>query len=125
MKGTLDLDTDTIKCALLDNGYTPDADDDVFSDVSGDELAATGGYTAGGATMAGLTIAQDDTGDKATWDANDVAWTSATFTARYAVIYDTTHANTIIAIIDFGADMSVSAGTFTITWNATGIVGLL
>lgn len=54
------------------------------------------------------------------------AWTSATFTCRFCVVADTTPGtaatNPLIAAIDFQADQSPSAGTFTVTTDADGIV---
>lgn len=120
-----DYDADTIKVALLDNTHTPDIDThDFFSDVSGDEITGTG-YTAGGATLASKTITYDTGSNQVRLDAADTSWTTATFTARYAVIYkDTGTASTspLIAYVDFDADQPVTAGTFTITWAATGIL---
>lgn len=55
----------------------------------------------------------------------NTSWTTATITARYAIIYDATPASDatrpLIALIDFGADMTSTAGTFQITWDASGI----
>jgi hypothetical protein len=61
-------------------------------------------------------------------DAVDTAWTGSTITARYAVIYNSTPGTDatrpLIAYVDFGADVSTTAGTFTITWDAAGLVTL-
>ena len=50
--------------------------------------------------------------------------TAATFTAYHAVIYDTSVSNDLIASIDFGGAKAVVAGTFTIQWDAAGIITL-
>lgn len=114
-----DLENDTIKVALLDDTVAPDKDDTTFSDTN--EISGTN-YTAGGATLAGSTVTQDDSGDLAKWDATDITWSSATITdARYAVIYDTTVSNDIIMYIDFGSNKSSVASDFKLTWNASGI----
>jgi len=59
------------------------------------------------------------------FDCTDIAWSSATFTARYCVIADTTPGsagtNPLILCVDFGADKSPSNGTFQITVNANGL----
>jgi len=124
---SIDLDTDTIKVALLANTYTPDIDAHTFfSDVSADEISGTG-YTAGGETLANATVTQDNTNDRAAFDADDVVWANATVTARYAVIYKDTgtpSTSPLIAYIDFGSDKSSSAADFTIQWNADGIFTL-
>jgi hypothetical protein len=121
----IDLDTDTIKVALLTSGYTPAQDTDTYwADVSSHEASGTG-YTAGGATLASKTVAYTAASNTFTFDAADTSWTGATVTARYAVIYDaqTGSAATepLLAFVDFGADQTATAGTFTITWNASGI----
>jgi hypothetical protein len=61
-------------------------------------------------------------------DAADSSWTSATFTARGAVIYKkrggAATADELLCYIDFAADKSCSNGTFTIQWNSEGIINL-
>ena len=51
-------------------------------------------------------------------------WTSASFTANCAVIYNSTVSNHAVCCILFGGDKQVTAGTFTISWNASGILTL-
>lgn len=124
----IDIDTDTIKVMLLTNSHSNDPDTQEFiDDVSANQVSGTG-YTAGGATLASKTLTQDNTNNKAVFDAGDITWSSANgFTARYAVIYkDTGTAGTspIIAIFDFGADKTASGSDFILTWNASGILSL-
>lgn len=126
--GTMaDLDGDTIKIALLTSSYTPDFDaHDFFDDVSANEVGASGTYSAGGATLS-VTLTQDNTDNEGVFDATDVSWTSATITARYAVIYKSTGVSStspLIALIDFGSNQTSSAGTFAITFAAEGIVNV-
>jgi len=126
--GTMaDLDGDTIKIALLTSSYTPDFDaHDFFDDVSANEVGASGTYSAGGATLS-VTLTQDNTDNEGVFDATDVSWTSATITARYAVIYKSTgvaSTSPLIALIDFGSDQTSTAGTFAITFAAEGIVNV-
>jgi len=126
MSGAVNLDSggDTIKVALLDDNHSFVADHDTWSDVSANEISGTG-YTAGGETLTNQSVTQDDTNDKAVFDADDVSWTSATFTAYHAVLYDDTLASDdLICSIDFGGAKSVSNGTFTIQWDADGIITL-
>jgi len=124
MNKEVDLEADTIKVALLDNNHSFNADDNTWSDVSANEISGTG-YTAGGEELANKSVTQDDTNDKAVFDADDVSWTSATFTAYHAVIYDDTLASDdLICSIDFGGAKSVSNGTFTIQWDSNGIITL-
>ncbi len=120
--GTVDMDDDVFKIALLTSDYTPDAAHTSYSDISADEVSGDG-YTAGGATLAGVSWTSAD--GTATFDADDPEWTSATFTARYAAIYDYTAANdALVKLFDFGGDKSVSNGTFSIQFNESGVITL-
>lgn len=126
--GTMaDLDGDTIKIALLTSSYTPDFDaHDFFDDVSANEVGASGTYSAGGATLS-VTLTQDNTDNEGVFDATDVSWTSATITARYAIIYKSTGVSStspLICLIDFGSNQISTAGTFAITFAAEGIVNV-
>lgn len=122
--GTFDLDGDTLKIALFTSSYTPDATDIVFADLS-NEVSGTG-YTAGGATLSSVTW--NRSGGTATLDAADPQWTTASFTARYAVVYKSGTANSLtdplICLLDFGSDKTVTSGTFTVSFNASGIMTL-
>lgn len=117
----VDLEADTVKVMLLNNSHSFTSTNNVIGDVSANEISGTG-YTAGGATLAGKAVTQ---GATTKWDATDVQWTTATFTAYHAVIYDDTVAtDDLICSIDFGGAKSVSAGTFKIQWHVNGIVTL-
>ncbi|MCP4257967.1 MAG: hypothetical protein GY774_10630 [Planctomycetes bacterium] len=118
----LDLEADVIKCALMATGHSASTvADNVWTDVSGNEMSGTG-YTAGGATLASKAVTQAAT---TSWDAADTAWTTATFSAYYAVLYDDTAAtDDLICSFDFAGVKTVTAGTFTIQWNASGIITL-
>jgi hypothetical protein len=122
----VDLDTDTIKVALVTSSYTPNADThDFFDDVT-NEVVGTG-YTAGGATLATPTVTLDTANDRVDFDADDTQWTTSTITARAAVIYKSTgtaSTSPLIAYIDFTTDQISSAGTFLIQWSASGILRL-
>jgi hypothetical protein len=121
--GVWDWDTDTIKVALTTSSYVPNQDThDFFNDIT-NELTTTGGYTAGGQTITTPTVTYDTATNETRLDADDPSWTSASFTARYAVWYKSTGvaANSpVIGYMDFGADQTVSSGTFTITLNSSG-----
>ena len=123
----INLATDTIKLMLITSSYTPDIDADVFiDDVSANEVGASGTYSAGGVTLT-CTGSTDDTDDEGVLDATDVSITSATITARYAVIYKDTgtpSTSPIIGVIDFGSNQTSTAGTFAITFASEGIINL-
>lgn len=126
MNGGIDLDTDTIKVALVTSTYTPDQDaHDNFDDVT-NEVSGTG-YTAGGATLGSVTVTADNTDNEGVFDAADTSWTTSTITARGAVVYKSTgtaSTSKLICYFDFTSDKSSSAGTFTIAWNSEGILNL-
>jgi len=111
----------TLKLALFTNSYTPSANtDELYSSLSGEVSSSGTGYTTGGATVASLSSAYIDT-TNASLDAANVSWSSASFTARYGVLYNTADSK-IVAIYDFGGDKTVTSGTFTVTWNASGLI---
>ena len=120
----VDFLSDTIKVALTTSSYTPAQDThEVFSDVT-NEITGTG-YTAGGVTLANKTLAYDTGTNVIKFDADDAQWTSASFTARNAVVYKSTGTGStspLLSYVDFGADQTVSSATFTIQWNAAGIL---
>lgn len=117
----VDWDTDTIKVTLHTATYAPDKDaHDFFNDIT-NEITGTG-YTAGGITLSGKSVVVNAATDTVRFLAANISWTTATFTARYAVVRkDTGTATTspVICYFDFGSDQSVSNGTFAINWDAT------
>ena len=124
MKKLVDLSGDTFKVILLSNLHVFNPDNNVLTDINSNELAAAGNYVNGGAALGSPTVTQDDVNDCATFDALDVVWASASFTAYQAAIYDSTVSNNLVASIDFGGAKTVAAGTFTINWSANGIIRL-
>ena len=106
--------SDVFKIILMQSGYTFDVDDDeLYATVSGSELATANGYTAGGFTLTGVAVTEDDTDNR-----TEVTWNSATWVASGtigpspgAIVYDDTVANDpILMYIDFGGDMTQAAG---------------
>ena len=115
-RGAVDFDTDTFKVMLVTSSYTPNKDthdkrDDVTNEVSGT------GYTAGGVTSA-CTVTKDTANDRVTLSFAAVNWPSSTITARAAVIYKSrggaSSADELVCYVDFGADVSSSAATFSL-----------
>jgi hypothetical protein len=104
---------DTFKLAL----YTATADLGANTTV----YTATGetsgaGYVAGGNTLTDPTVLVS--GTTAYVDFADTAWTSATFTARGALIYNASKGNKAVAVLDFGADKTAADRTFTVVFPA-------
>ena len=126
LNGGLDFDTNTFKVLLVTSSYTPNQDThedraDVTNEVTGT------GYSAGGATLASVTVTQDNTDNEGVVDAADVTWSSSTITARAAVLYKTTGVaanDTLVCYLDFTTDQSSSSGDFTIQWGSEGILNL-
>ena len=116
-------ETNKVKLSLHTSSYTPDQDaHDYFDDVTDEVTSAN--YTAGGAALASPAITYTAGTNVSKFDADDVTWTSVTFTARYGVLrYDTGTASTspLIAYLDFDGDKSPSAGNFTVTFHTDGI----
>jgi len=116
-----DLDTDTIKIALYTSSATLDATTTAYT-ASG-EVSGTG-YTAGGVTLTGATIGTS--GTTAYVDFDDPEWTSASFTTAGALIYnDTTAGDNSIAVLSFGGDFTVTAGTFRIVFPSAGAAAII
>ena len=86
------------------------------------EVTTTGsGYSVGGNTLTNIDPTLDS--DTAICDFADTSWTSASFTARGCLIYNTTAVsgfttNRSILAINFGGDKTVTSGTFTIEFPA-------
>lgn len=99
---------DVYKCAVYASSATFNKASTVYS-ASG-EISGSG-YTAGGQALTGMTQALD--GDTAIMDFADPTWTG-TFTGRGAVIYNSSKGNKICAVLDFGADITSTAGPFTV-----------
>ena len=77
------------------------------------EVVGTG-YTAGGNTLV-ISQVPTSTGTTAFLDFSDTTWTTATITARGALIYLADGVtNPAVAVLDFGSDKTSTAGNFTI-----------
>ena len=119
MEGTHDLATagDTFKLALYTSSSTiNDAATTIYETAN--EVPNSGTYAAGGGTLAGQTVGT--AGTTAICDFNDLEFTSATITARYALIYNSTEANKAVCVLDFSTDQISTAGTFKIDFPASG-----
>ena len=101
----------TLKIALYTSSASLGATTSAYSATN--EVSGTV-YTAGGATLSSQAVAFDSSNNVAYFDAADPAFTTATITARGALIYNNTKSNASIAVLDFGSDFTSTAGTFTI-----------
>lgn len=113
---------DTYKIALYTSAATLSAATTAYSATN--EVSGTG-YTAGGATLSGFATSLD-TGVAILDFTTDPTWTSATITARGALIYNSSKTNKAVCVLDFGSDITSTAGTFTVQFPAaTAAAGLV
>jgi hypothetical protein len=121
----IDLDLETHKLAMFTNSITPNFSTDTAYGVApynANELAATGGYTTGGFVITTTTVTESPAGtimwDAADWTQSSTTWTNARAGLAYA---DALAGNNAICLVNFGADFSTVAGTFTVQWASGGI----
>ena len=101
----------TFKLALYTNSATFTAATTAYT--SSNEVSNSGSYSAGGGALTNVT--PTSSGTTALTDFADKEFTSATITARGALIYnDSAAGDPTVAVLDFGADKTSTSGTFTI-----------
>lgn len=113
--GVHDLDTDTLKLALIKASPTGTygAATTNYSDVTGNSDEASGsGYSAGGGTLTSPVITL--TGTTAFVDFADEAFSNVTVSADGCIIYNSSQSNKAIAVFDFGGTVSATSGTLTV-----------
>ena len=109
---------DTFKLALYTNSASFTAATTAYT--SSDEVSASGSYSAGGGSL--TRVDPTTSGTTAFTDFADLTFTSATITARGALIYNSTpthtYTNPAMVVLDFGSDKTSTAGDFTIVFPA-------
>ena len=81
------------------------------------QVSNSGSYSAGGGALTNVT--PTTSGTTAFTDFNDLTFTSATITARGALIYnDTAAGDPTVVVLDFGADKTSTSGDFQIVFPA-------
>ena len=111
-----DLVADTIKIALFTSSASLGAGTAAYSTTN--EVANGNGYATGSVELTPRAVSTS--GTTAYFDAADPSWTSATFTANGALIYNSSNSNKAIAVLAFGGDFTVAGGTFQIVFPAAG-----
>lgn len=123
----IDYVSSTIKCLLTTSTYSPNQDTHDYKNDVTNEVTGTG-YTAGGVTLTSKTLNYDTSTNALVLDATDPTWAALTVTGiRIAVFYlDTGTASTspLISYMDFEANSSPSAESFTIILPTAGILQL-
>lgn len=128
-----DLENDTFKVGLITSAVTPSATTadprwgaGGTTNFSSNQVTPGGNYSTGGPTIANNTMSLS--GGAAVWDGDDISITqnaSNPTNARWGIIYNDTDAGKRAThYVDLGSDRDLSAGNFTITWNASGIHSL-
>lgn len=115
--GVHDLDTDTLKVALIQDSPTGTygAATTNYSDITGNTDEATGtNYTAGGQTLDSATISLS--GSTAFVDFADEVFTNLTISADGAIIYNASQGNKAVAVFDFGGTVTSTSGDFTVVF---------
>jgi|TARA_R110000803_G_scaffold197867_1_gene261499 hypothetical protein len=84
--------------------------------VTTGEVASSGSYATAGGTLTKVT--PTNSGTTGLTDFADLSFTTATITARGALIYNDTNGNKAVAVLDFGGNKTSSSGTFTIQFPA-------
>jgi hypothetical protein len=105
LQGIHDFNTDVFKLALYVATADLGANTAVYTSVG--EVSGAG-YTAGGETMTGVSVSPQGFVNFA-----NVVWPVANFTARGALIYNSSKANRAVAVLDFGADKTATT-SFTV-----------
>ena len=130
----VNLETDTIKLALITNGVTPAVDDATpyFGAGSGvdydtNEVSAAGGYDAGGFIIPGPVFTRTGAVGKFDDDGTNIAMVQDAingFTNAYwGILYSDTATNKeCIGFLNLGGPISEAAGPISITWNTSGIL---
>jgi len=106
---------DVFKMALYTNAATMDSTTTTYSSTNEVSSVSTN-YTTGGVT---LTNVDPTTGGTAGFTQfGNVTFTAVSLTTRGALIYNTSKANRVVCVLDFGADKTATAGDFVITMPA-------
>lgn len=113
---------DTFKIALYYPAASASLDATTTAYTATGEVASGSGYTTGGNT---LTISQVPTSSgtpstTAYINFSNTSWTSASFSADGALIYNSSNSNKSVAVLNFGGTKTVTSGTFTIQFPTAG-----
>lgn len=126
MEGATKTDflTGTFNTSLHTATYSPNNDTDDFWNDATNEVTGTG-YTTKGVVLGSKTSVYDTATDEWRFDAADAIYTTVTISGiRYAVVFEDTagasSTDPLVGFYDLGAQ-SVTAATFTVQWDATGI----
>jgi len=109
----------TYKGMLVTSAYTEDRGAHSKRSAVTSEVAATGGYTAGGVALT-LSASLNTTTHILTLTIPTATWASSTITARKLIVYRSTGTaanDNLVCCVDNGADLISSSSTMI--WNAS------
>ncbi len=117
---------DDIKCAILDNTTTPAAADATPALGDYTQVGSAGSYVAGGTSLGNLGTCVTESGGTMTFDSStNPSWAqnaSNDTDAYWALVYNDTDAGDLaLCFVDLGGPIDMTAGSLTVTWNASGI----
>ena len=108
---------DTFKIALYSTLATLDAATTVYTTLN--EVTGTG-YTAGGNTLVISQVPTSTSTETTAWlNFDNSSWTTASFSADGALIYNSTQGNKAVAVLNFGSTKTATSQTFTVTFPAS------
>ena len=112
IQGVQDISTDTLYMALYTGFATLGPTTAVYT--TDNEVTGTG-YTAGGVEIENVTINTDVATNTVYVNFDSVSWPGANFTARGALIYNSSQGDKSVAVLDFGSDKTFTDTTNTVT----------
>ena len=108
---------DTFKIALYSTLATLDSTTTVYTTLN--EVTGTG-YTAGGNTLVISQVPTSTSTETTAWlNFDNSSWTTASFSADGALIYNSTQGNKAVAVLNFGSTKTTANQTFTVTFPAS------
>jgi hypothetical protein len=117
LRNNIDVDGDTFYCMLTTSGYVEDKGAHLKRSQVTSEVAAAGGYVAGG-FAATVTVTKDTVNHRIDVSLGAISVPTATITARKAVYYKrrggAASADELVAVVDFGADVTSTNGTWAL-----------
>ena len=114
VQGEQDLSADTLYMALYTGFATLGPTTTAYDSLDPNEVTGTG-YTAGGVEVTGVTINTDSVSNTVYVNFDNVSWPGANFTARGALIYNSSKSDKSVAVLDFGSDKIFTSATNTVT----------
>ena len=115
LEGVHNFTSHVFKIALYTDASTLNADTTVY--ITDNQVASGNGYTTGGESLTAVAPSSADGVGFANF--TDATWTSSSFTARGALIYNSSAGNKAVMVLDFGADKTSNNSTFTVGMPAS------